>query len=73
MVLPGIFDPFAEGATLAVLTRIALNWMMEGTLIDPILDEVSEGRYTREYLLSHFVQVMSDVPAAFAGRLAGRS
>jgi len=65
MVLPAILDPFAEGAAPAVMTRIALDWMIEGTSIDPILDEVSEGQYTREFLLGHFVQVMSDVACGF--------
>jgi hypothetical protein len=65
MVLPAILDPFAEGAAPAVMTRIALDWMIEGTSIDPILDEVSEGQYTREFLLGHFVEVMSDVACGF--------
>jgi hypothetical protein len=42
MVLPAKLDPFAEGAAPAVMTRIALDWMIEGTSIDPILDEVSK-------------------------------
>ncbi len=33
MVLPAILDPFAEGAAPAVMTRIALDWMIEGTSI----------------------------------------
>jgi hypothetical protein len=65
MVLPARLDPFAEGAAPAVMTRIALDWMIEGTSIDPILDEVSEGQYTREFLLGHFVQVMCDVACGF--------
>ena len=56
MSLPVILDPFAEEAAPAVMTRIALDWMIEGTSIDPILDEISEGQYTREFLLGHFVQ-----------------
>jgi Transposase DDE domain len=65
MVLPTNLDPFAEGAATAVMTRIALDWMVEGTSIDPILDEVSERQYTREFLLGHFVQVMCDVACGF--------
>jgi hypothetical protein len=65
MILPTVLDPFAEGAAPAVMTRIALDWMIEGTSIDPILDEVSTGQYTREFLLGHFVQVMSDVACGF--------
>ena len=65
MSLPAVLDPFAEEAAPAVMTRIALDWMIEGTSIDPILDEVSEGQYTREFLLGHFVQVMCDVACGF--------
>jgi hypothetical protein len=31
MSLPVILDPFAEEAAPAVMTRIALDWMIEGT------------------------------------------
>src|SRR5262245_31195326 len=65
VILPIVLDPFAEEAAPAVMTRIALNWMIEGTSIEPILDAVSEGQYTREFLLSHFVQVMCDVACGF--------
>ena len=46
------------------MTRIVLDRIIAGTSIDPILDEVSEGQYTREFLLGHFVQVMCDVACA---------
>ena len=65
MVLPVKLEPFAEGAAPAVMSRVALDWMIEGTSIDMILDEVSEGQYTREFLLGHFVQVMCDVACGF--------
>ncbi len=65
MVLPARLDPFVEEAAPAVMARIALDWMIEGTSIDPILDEVSEEQYTREFLLGHFVQVMCDVACGF--------
>ena len=52
----------------AVAARIALDWMIEGTSIDPILDEVSGGTvHAREFLLGHFVQVMCDVACGFPG------
>jgi Transposase DDE domain len=47
------------------MTRIALDWMIEGTSLEPILEEVGEGQYTREFLLGHFVQVMADVACGF--------
>jgi hypothetical protein len=65
MVLPAILDPFAEGAAPAVMTRMALDWMIDETSINSILDEVAEGQYTRELLLGHFVQVMCDVACGF--------
>jgi hypothetical protein len=65
LVLPAILDPFAEEAAPAVMTRLALDWIIEGTSIDPILDEVAEAQYTREFLLGHFVHVMCDVACGF--------
>jgi IS4 transposase len=65
MVLPAILDPFAEGAAPAVMTRLALDWMIERTSLDPILADVSEGQYDREFLLGHFVEVMADVACGF--------
>jgi hypothetical protein len=47
------------------MARIALDWMIEGTSIDSILEAVSEEQYTREFLLGHFVQVMCDVACGF--------
>ena len=65
MVLPAILDPFATGAAPSVMTRIALDWMIEATSIDPILDDVAQGQYSREFLLGHFVEVMADVACGF--------
>ena len=65
MVLPAILDPFAEGAAPAVMTRLALDWMIERTSIDPLLADVSEGQFDREFLLGHFVEVMADVACGF--------
>jgi hypothetical protein len=61
MVLPAILNPFVEGAPAAVMTRIALDWIIEGTPFDQLFDAVAEGQYTREFTLAHFVQVMLDV------------
>jgi hypothetical protein len=65
MVLPAILDPFAKGAAPAVMTRLALDWMIQRTSIDPLLEEVAQGQYDREFLLSHFVEVMADVACGF--------
>jgi IS4 transposase len=65
MILPAILDPFAKGAAPAVMTRIALDWMIQRTSIDLLLEEVADGQYDREFLLSHFVEVMADVACGF--------
>jgi hypothetical protein len=65
MVLPAILNPFVEGAPAAVMTRIALDWIIDGTPLDQLFQEVAEGQYEREFALSHFVQVMLDVACGF--------
>lgn len=65
MVLPAILNPFVEGAPAAVMTRIALDWIIDGTPLDELFHEVAEGQYEREFALSHFVQVMLDVACGF--------
>ena len=65
MVLPAILDPFAKGAAPAVMIRLILDWIIPRTSIDPILEEVAEGQYNREFLLGHFVEVMADVVCGF--------
>ena len=61
MVLPAILNPFVDGAPAAVMTRIALDWILDGTPLDELFDEVAAGQYTRELTLTHLVQVMLDV------------
>lgn len=65
MRLPAILDPFAAGAAPAVMTRIALDWILVSDAIDPLLDDCAEEQYSREFLLSHFVEVMADVTCGF--------
>src|SRR5205814_1921183 len=61
LVLPAILNPFVEGAPAAVMTRIAMDWIIDGTPLDELFDEVAEEQYTRELTLTHFVRVMLDV------------
>jgi hypothetical protein len=61
LVLPAILNPFIEGAPAAVMTRIALDWIIDGTPLDELFEEVAGDQYTREFTLTHFVQVMLDV------------
>jgi Transposase DDE domain len=65
MVLPAILNPFVKDAPAAVMTRIALDWIIDGTPLDELLQEVADGQYQREFALSHFVQVMLDVACGF--------
>lgn len=65
MILPAILDPFAKNAAPAVMTRLALDWMIDGPSINPLLEEVAEGQYDREFLLAHFVAVLGDVACGF--------
>jgi IS4 transposase len=65
VVLPVILNPIVEGAPAAVMTRITLDWIIDGTPLDTLLQEVAEGQYEREFALSHFVQVMLDVACGY--------
>jgi hypothetical protein len=65
LVLPAILNPFIEDAPAAVVVRIALDWMMQGTPLDELFDELGGEQYTREFTLTHFVQVMLDVACGF--------
>jgi hypothetical protein len=65
VILPAILDPFAAGAPAAVMTRLALDWVIEGTTLDTLLQDVAEGQYQREFALRHFVDVMLDVACGF--------
>src|SRR5215210_7186019 len=61
LVLPAILNPFVQGAPAAVMARIALDWIIDGTPLDQLFEELAEHQYTREFTLTHFVQVMLDV------------
>jgi hypothetical protein len=64
-VLPAILDPFARDAAPAVMTRIALDWIIDEPVLDRIFDEAAQEQYTREWALGHFVAVMTDVACGF--------
>jgi len=61
VILPAILDPFARGAAPAVMTRIALDWILDEPRLDRLFEETALEGYTREWLLEHFVQVLVDV------------
>jgi IS4 transposase len=64
-VLPAILNPFAEGAAPAVMTRLALDWILDEPTLNQLFEETTEDQYTREWALEHFVQVMVDVACGF--------
>jgi hypothetical protein len=47
------------------MARITLDWMIEGTPLNELFDEVGGEQSTREFTLTHFVQVMLDVACGF--------
>jgi IS4 transposase len=65
MILPAILNPFVEQAPAAVMTRIALDWILDGTPLDRILQELADGQFERELTLRHLVDVMLDVACGF--------
>ena len=65
MVLPAILDPFADGAPAAVMTRLALDRIVDGADVDRLFEELAEGQYLREFTLNHLVQVMLDVACGY--------
>src|SRR5215831_12337298 len=65
VILPAILNPFAEGAAPAVMTRLALDWIIDGPVLNQLFEETAQDGYTREWLLEHFVQVMVDVACGF--------
>jgi IS4 transposase len=65
VVLPAILDPFARDAAPAVMTRMALDWIIDEPILNQIFDEVAEGQDTRQWALAHFVGVMTDVACGF--------
>lgn len=61
MTLPAILDPFAKGAAATVMTRMALEWLIDDTALDQLFEDQAESQYTRELTLSHMVDLMLDV------------
>jgi hypothetical protein len=65
MILPAILNPFVEEAPAAVMTRLTLDWILDGTPLDRILQEVADGQFERELTLRHLIDVMLDVACGF--------
>ncbi len=61
MTLPAIFDPFAKAAAATVMTRMALEWLIDDAAVDQRFEDQAEAQYTRELTSSHMVDLMLDV------------
>src|SRR5262245_15915069 len=53
------------------MTRLALDWILDNTPLDRILQEVAERQFEREFTLQHRVGVMLDVACGY--RLSPRA
>jgi IS4 transposase len=61
VTLPAILDPFAQGAAATVMTRMALEWLIDEPTFEALFQQEAEAQYTRELTLTHMVDIMLDV------------
>src|SRR5512135_3935272 len=61
VTLPAILDPFAKGAAATVMTRMALEWLIDEPTFETLFQQVTDAQYTRELTLTHMVDIMLDV------------
>ena len=61
VTLPAILDPFARGAAATVMTRMALEWLIDEPTFEALFQQATEAQYTRELTLTHLVNIMLDV------------
>src|SRR3954452_20512272 len=63
MTLPAILDPFAREAAATVMTRMALEWLIDEAALEQLFEDRAAAQYTRELTLTHMVDLMLDVAA----------
>jgi Transposase DDE domain len=61
VALPAILNDSIKDAPIAVMTRIAWDWIIQGTPFDQLFEQAAQDQYTREFTLEHLVLVMLDV------------
>lgn len=61
MSLPKSFQPFVEGAPCAVITRLAVEYLVDGETLGMLFAEHATAQYEREVTLTNLVNVMLDV------------
>lgn len=61
MSLPKAFQPFVEGAPSAVISRIALEYLVDDKALGMLFADRATAQYEREFTLMNLVNVMLDV------------
>ena len=61
MSLPKAFQPFVEGAPSAVITRLALEYLVDDKALGMLFADHATAQYEREVTLTNLVNVMLDV------------
>jgi len=61
MSLPKSFQPFVEGVPCAVITRLAVEYLVDGETLGMLFAENATAQYEREVTLTNLVNVMLDV------------
>ena len=71
MSLPKAFQPFVEGAPSAVISRLALEYLVDDEALGMLFADHATAQYEREVTLTNLVNVMLDV--ACGGRRSPRA
>ena len=66
MSLPKVFQPFVEGAPSAVISRLALEYLVDGEALGMLFADHATAQYEREVTLTNLVNIMLDVACGTA-------
>jgi IS4 transposase len=61
MPLPEVFQPFVEGAPSAVISRLALEYLVDNEALGMLFAGHATAQYEREFTLTNLVNIMLDV------------
>jgi IS4 transposase len=59
MILPGVFERFAEKAPVPVMARAAIEYALSASALDQLFDQHADEQYTRALLFSSVFDLMS--------------
>jgi hypothetical protein len=59
MILPGVFERFAEKTPVPVMARAAIEFALSASALDQLFDRHADEQYTRELLFSSVFDLMS--------------